>query len=92
MCQMLGSGQVSQRAAQAAAWHLNNGMTWEELAAKRIRHLNGQSQPYFTSAEIRTGMQLANNAVRAAKEKEKDDQKAAKPSSTTPSSISGKSK
>ena len=60
LCQMLGSGQVSQRAAQAAAWHLNNGMSWEELAAKRIRHLNGESRPYFSPAEIQAGMQIAN--------------------------------
>ena len=89
LCVMLGSGQVSQRAAQAAAWHLNNGMSWEELAAKRIRHLNGESRPYFTPAEIQAGMQIATDAIRAVKEKEKD--KPAK-SSTTPSSISSKAK
>ncbi len=90
LCEMLGSGKVSQRAAQAAAWHLNNGMSWEQLAAKRVRHLTGQSQPYFSPAEIQVGMQLANSALRASKEKEKE--KAAKPSPATPSSISGKAK
>jgi hypothetical protein len=89
LCVMLGSGQVSQRAAQAAAWHLNNGMSWEELAAKRIRHLNGESRPYFTPAEIQAGMQIATSAIRAAKEKE--NEKPAKPS-TTPSSITSKAK
>jgi hypothetical protein len=88
LCQMLGNRQVNQRAAQAAAWHLNNGMSWEQLAAKRVRHLNGQSQPYFTPAEIQAGMQVATSAVRAAKEKEKP----AKSSATTPSSISSKGK
>jgi hypothetical protein len=29
----LASGQVSQKAAQAAAWHLANGLSWERLAA-----------------------------------------------------------
>jgi hypothetical protein len=90
VCQMLGNGQVNQHAAQAAAWHLNNGMTWEQLAAKRVRHLNGQSRPYFSPAEIQGGMQLATSAVRAAKEKERE--KAAKPSAATPSSISSKAK
>ena len=41
LCQMLGNGQIDRRAAQAAAWHLNNDMTWQQLAAKRIRHANG---------------------------------------------------
>ena len=41
LCAMLGSGQINQRAAQAAAWHLNNGMSWQELAAKRHRFANG---------------------------------------------------
>ena len=57
--QMLGNGQINQRAAQAAAWHLNNGMSWQELAAKRLRFANGTSQPYFSPAEIQAGMQIA---------------------------------
>ncbi len=89
LCVMFGNGQVNQRAAQAAAWHLNNDMSWEQLAAKRVKHLNGQSQPYFSAAEIQAGMQLANSAVRAAKEKEKEKPA---PSATTPSSVSSKAK
>jgi hypothetical protein len=86
LCQALGKGQTSQRVAQAAAWHLNNDMSWEQLAGKQIKHLNGPSQPYFSPAEIQVGMQVANTAVRAAKEQEKDKPA---PSSTTPSSITG---
>jgi hypothetical protein len=85
LCQMLGSGQMNQRAAQAAAWHLSNGMSWQELAAKRLRHANGTSQPYFSAAEIQAGMQIASTAIHAAKEKEQ--QKPATPSTTDPSSL-----
>ena len=91
LCQMLGNGQVNQHAAQAAAWHLNNNMSWEQLAAKRVKHLTGPSQPYFTAAEIQGGMQLADSAVRAAKENEKTKEKSA-PSAATPSSVSSKAK
>jgi hypothetical protein len=93
LCQMLGSGQVNQRAAQAAAWHLNNGMSWDTLAAKRLRYAGGSSKPYFTPAEIQTAMQIASSAVSAAKEKEKDKAKE-KParSATSASSASGGSK
>ena len=33
---MLGDGNLDQRAAQAAAWHFSNGMSWDELASKKI--------------------------------------------------------
>jgi hypothetical protein len=76
LCQMLGTGQIRQRVAQAAAWHLANNMSWEELAGKQIRHINGIITPYFTVAEIQAAMQASDIAVRAAAEK---------PSSSTPS-------
>jgi hypothetical protein len=72
LCEMLGSGQLDQRAAQAAAWNLNNDMSWEELAAKRLHSINGPSRPYFTAAEIRAAMQLAAGAIRTAKLREQE--------------------
>ncbi len=71
LCQLLSSGQISQRAAQAAAWNLSNNMSWEELAAKRLRFANGTSQPYFSQEEIQTGMKLAFTAVRLSAERQK---------------------
>jgi len=72
LCEMLGSGQLDQRASQAAAWHLNNDMSWRELAAKRLRHANGMSQPYFSRNEIQIGMQLASAAVKTAKRRQQE--------------------
>ncbi len=69
LVQLLGTGGVSQRAAQAAAWHLNNDMSWEQLAAKRIRHANGTSEPYFTAEELRTAMQAAGVATNLAEQR-----------------------
>lgn len=74
LCQMFGAGKLDQRAAQAAAWHLNSGMSWEELAEKRIRHLGGQSEPYFTQAQLDSAKSIAATAVRTAKEREEKDQ------------------
>jgi len=68
LCQLLSTGQIDQRAAQAAAWHLNNDMSWDELAAKRIRSANGTSRPYFSQEEMRGAMNVASVAVRIAKE------------------------
>ncbi len=69
LCKMLGSGQISQRAAQAAAWHLNNNMTWDVLAAKKIEHLGGApSQPYFSPQELQAAIGIAAKAESLAKE------------------------
>jgi hypothetical protein len=79
LCQMLGSGKINQRVAQAAAWHLANDMTWDELAAKKIHHLGGVAdEQYFTAAEIQAAMQLSATVVAEAKEAKKqksEDQK-----------------
>ena len=71
LCQALAAGQIGQRAAQAATWHLNNDMSWEQLAAKRLRFANGTSQPYFTQQEIQGGMQVAALALKVAEERQK---------------------
>ncbi len=70
LCQMLGNDQANQRAAQAAAWHLNNGMSWQQLAAKSRRHADGSSEPYFSQEEIQLGMQIASAAERTAREQQ----------------------
>jgi len=62
----LGSGQVSQRVAQAAAWHLQNGMSFQELASKQLRFANGARCAYFSPAEIRAAMQLVAKAKQQA--------------------------
>ena len=54
--------KYNQRAAQAAAWHLNNKMSWQELAAKKIPHLNRPAEPYFSQGEIEAAMRVAENA------------------------------
>jgi len=73
LCRMLGSGQLNQRAAQAAAWHLNNNMSWQELAAKRLEYANGTSRPYFSPQELQAGMQLTVAAAKLAQQREKPD-------------------
>jgi hypothetical protein len=87
LCESLGKDQLSQRAAQAAAWHLNNGMSWQELAAKQIHRAGGARYPYFTAEEIQAGMKIAAVAVQAAELREKD-----KPTTPTSSSSSASGK
>lgn len=63
-----GKGDISTQAAQAAAWHLQNGMSWKELAAKELVDARGLKTPYFSRKEIAEGMKLAEHAVSHAKE------------------------
>ena len=83
LCRMLGTGQVSQRAAQVAIWHYNNNISWQDLAAKQLRFADGTSQPYFSPQEIRVGMNLG---AMAAKLVEQRKQQQASPGNTTPTS------
>jgi hypothetical protein len=63
----LASGQVSQKAAQAAAWHLASGLTWERLAAEMIDHAGGDpDEPFFAAADLAVARQLVELATRSA--------------------------
>jgi len=49
----LARGELSQRVAQAAAWHITDGLSWEQLAAKQIDHAGGYpDEPFFSAEEI----------------------------------------
>ena len=66
---MLGEGNFDQRAAQAAAWHFANGMSWDELAAKKIHHLGGRpDEQYFTAAEMQMATRIASQVMQLAKD------------------------
>jgi hypothetical protein len=67
---LLGSGQLNQRAAQVAAWHLSSGMSWQELIAKQLRFANGTRRPYFSAQEIEAGMQIVASAAHMAKQRQ----------------------
>ena len=54
----LASGVVPQRIAQLAAWHLANGLSWQELASQQYRHANGTRSPAYSPAEIQAAMNL----------------------------------
>lgn len=69
LCRMLGSGMVDQRSAQAAAWHLNSDMTWQQLVAKQLKFANGMTRPYFHAAEIHRAVQAVSVATQLAQQR-----------------------
>jgi hypothetical protein len=63
--QMLGRGQIDQTAAQAAAWHLTDNLSWQEMANKvKIQHLNGTREMYFNANQLTAAMQIVAEANR----------------------------
>jgi hypothetical protein len=66
LCAMLGRGEIDQVSAQAAAWHLSDNLSWQQLAQKiKIKHLNGQTEMFFNAQHL----QQALRAVRIATER-----------------------
>ena len=61
VCSLLGQGKMDQPTAQAAAWHLTDGLTWEQLAQKvKIRHLNGSTEMYFSPRQVTNAARLVS--------------------------------
>ena len=60
----LGRGEISQKVAQAAAWHLASGRSWQQLAAEKIDRAGGAPDlQYFSLAELLAARQVVAIAV-----------------------------
>ncbi len=72
LCKMLGTGKVSQNTAQAAAWHVANGLSWQELANKpRVVSKYTGIELYFSQFEVQNAIRLvAKIAVAVSDESE----------------------
>ncbi|MBI2480893.1 MAG: hypothetical protein HYV60_20365 [Planctomycetia bacterium] len=69
VCKMLGYGEIPQNAAQAAAWNLANGLSWQELAVKNRVELKtvGYAERFFAPLELVLASRIADEATRRAK-------------------------
>ena len=60
---MLVRGEVDQRSAQAAAWHLANGRTWNQLASQiGVKHITGKIDLYFQREQLERARQIVAEA------------------------------
>ncbi len=62
VCELLGRHEISHRAAQLAAWHLSNGMSWQSLAGLRTQQAIG-SIPSYTPEEIAAAKKAVKKAL-----------------------------
>lgn len=70
---MLARGELDQHSAQAAAWHLQNGLSWEELVNKvGVKHLNGTVEPYFNAVQLQRALAATKVAVERAEKATKE--------------------
>ncbi len=68
LCRMLGTGEVPQPVAQAAAWHITDNKSWAELLVKNRREsMDGSFERYFHPTQV----QMAPRIVVAATERAK---------------------
>ena len=57
------NGDLPEGAAQAAVWHLNSEVPWDELANKLTgTDRNVVREPYFSASELRTAVAIVNDA------------------------------
>lgn len=65
LCKMLGRKEIVQNVGQAAAWHLANGLSWEELSVKdRFRFLDGSGERFFNLGELQLAARVVQEAIR----------------------------
>lgn len=70
LLKMVATGRVNKEAAQAAAWHLSSGMSWQQLADKKFNHVNAPDSPYFNPASLFAAQAMVQEAQRRAEEAE----------------------
>ena len=71
---MLGRGEIDQVSAQAATWHLTDGLTAQQLASKvKVRHLNGTVEMYFNPIQMRKAAKIVQVAKTRAEKRGKKE-------------------
>ncbi len=57
----LGKKGVNQRVVQLAVWNLVNDKSWEDLAAKKIKHIGRFDSPMFQPSELESAQALVQH-------------------------------
>ena len=69
MLKLFGQGQIDQRSAQAAAWHLASKMSWQELKDKQVIRATGKRYPWFSQDELKRAAALVSASHQLAKDR-----------------------
>ena len=73
MIRMLANDEISQPSAQAAAWHVTAGLSWQELLVKnRVERMDGSYVRYFHPDHLRFAQQIVVAASERAEARAKE--------------------
>jgi len=91
ICRGLASGKVSQNVAQAAAWNVANGLSWEELVRKpRVVSDYTGVEMFFSKFEVQSAMrltELVKNEVKSLEKYSTGEQSSSSSGSEKPSKL-----
>lgn len=63
MIQMLATDEIAQPVVQAAAWHMSDNLSWQELLVKnRIERMDGSFERFFHPNQLRWAQQVVTVA------------------------------
>ena len=89
ICKMVGTGKLDRASAQAAAWHVSNHMSWNELANKKYNNVGSPDTPYFSQSQLMAAQAIVSGAdtrVAELKARSESAQEATTPSRSSTSS------
>ncbi len=88
LCKAVATGKVSQNTAQAAAWHVANGLTWESLVHKpRVISQYTGVEMFFSQFEVQAAMRLTSFATLEAEKNASASESNTESSSTDEESV-----
>ena len=67
---IVANGEHDPQAAQAAAWHVANKMSWKQLTEKSIPHIGRPATRYFSAETLDRAQKIHETAIIRAKELE----------------------
>ncbi len=88
ICKMVATGRLDRASAQAAAWHIANNMSWEQLANKKYNNVGSPDTPYFSSDQLLAAQSIVAGADYRVAELKKSSSVAGTPTTATPSASS----
>ncbi len=65
------SARTNREAQQAAAWHLANGLSWEQIGQLTDQKIPGSPTPLFSAAHLKGAKSLVDQAKKSAAERPK---------------------
>jgi hypothetical protein len=72
ICRMIATDEIAQPIAQAAAWNITDGISWQELLVKnRIERMDGSFVRYFHPYHIQMAQRVVQVAAQRAEQREK---------------------